>query len=318
MVEWLQARVESANFIAEGVREFVLQPLDRGRLRAWRAGAHLRLRAQAAGGRQVDRHYSLVGPAGSTEPCVIAVHRAHDHGVSAFLHDHIQVGDVLDISQPSNDLTLHEGPQRAVLIAGGIGITPLLPMARDLSSAGREFELHYAARSAGAMAYRAEVEALGHGAVHVYLGDAGRRVDIGQLAKCWSVGDHVYVCGPRRMIDEVRDAAARATVPPRHVHFELFGQAAGPGDHSFTVELRRSRRVLKVIAGQSVLQAMDEAGLYAPSDCSRGECGPCAVRVAEGEVDHRDICLSLADRHTTRLMTPCVSRAVGQRLVLDL
>lgn len=318
MDDWLRVRVARAGLVAEGVREFVLQPLDGGRLRAWRAGAHLRLRAKTADGRAVERRYSLVGSVGSTEACVIAVHRAHDHGVSAYLHDRIQVGDTLDVSQPTNDFAMHEAPQRTLLIAGGIGITPLLPMARELAAARREFELHYAARSGAAMAYRAEAEALAAGAVHLYLGDAGRRLEVGQLARHWHGDDHVYVCGPSRMIDEVRDVAARAALPPQQVHFESFGHTATMGDRGFTVDLRRSRRVLEVTADQSVLQAMEQAGLYVESDCLRGECGVCAVRAVEGEVDHRDSCLSDADRRTVRLMAPCVSRAAGERLVLEL
>ncbi|OYV02361.1 MAG: hypothetical protein CFE45_00715, partial [Burkholderiales bacterium PBB5] len=244
MDDWLRVRVAHASLVAEGVREFVLEPLGEARLRTWRAGAHVRLRAQTMLGQPAERRYSLVASAQGMQGCAIAVHRAHDHGVAANLHDCVKPGDTLAISQPSNDFAQHQGPQRAVLIAGGIGITPILPMAYEMSAAGRDFELHYAARSYGAMAYRAEAEALRPGAVHLYLGDERQRLDIRQLVARLLGDEHVYVWGPPSMIDEVRDAADKAALPSRQVHFESFGQRVAVGDRSFAVELRRSGRTL--------------------------------------------------------------------------
>jgi ferredoxin-NADP reductase len=318
MDDRLRVRVERVAFVADDVREFVLRPLARSSLRAWRAGAHIRIHARTMDGLRAERRYSIVGRAGDAQCCVIAVHRAHDHGVAAWLHECVVPGDELEISQPVNDFVLSDGAPRTVLIAGGVGITPLLPMAREQLAAGRPFEIHYAARALSAMAYRADVQALGKDKAYLYAGGAGRRLDIAELATRWRADDHLYVCGPRRMIDQVRETAARIGIVAKQVHFESFGAAAAAQDHAFEVELRRSRRTLTVSAGQTILQATAAAGVHAEAECERGECGVCAVRVVEGHVDHRDLCLSPADRQTTKLMTPCVSRALGPRLVLEM
>ena len=318
MVDRIRVRVERVSLVADSVREFVLQPLSTSSLRAWRAGAHIRVHARTMNGCNAERSYSLVGRPSDGGCCVIAVHRVHDLGVAAYLHDHVHPGDELEISQPLNDFALHDGPQRAVLIAGGIGITPLLPMALAQMAAGRLFELHYAGRSQSSMAYKTEVRALGQDSTHLYPSDSGRRLDIAELATRWRADDHVYVCGPRRMIEQVRDVAAAAGLMAMRVHFESFGVGTAAANRGFAVELRRSRRTVSVSAAQTILQAAEDAGIYADANCKRGECGVCAVRFVEGEVDHRDVCLSHTDRAITRLMTPCVSRALGPRLVLEM
>lgn len=318
MNELVRVRVERVSQVAESVREFVLRPVLPAVVGPWRAGAHIRVLASTMDGRAAERRYSLVGRVGDPERLQIAVLRGHDHGVAAYLHDRVGPGDELEVSQPANDFVLRSEPHRAVLIAGGIGITPLLPMARELVSSGHAFELHYAARSAATMAFRVDVEALGLDRARLYLGDQGQRLHIAELAARWQTDHHVYVCGPWSLIDQVRRDAAAVGLPAAQVHFESFGPAKHALDHSFEVELRRSRRTLLVGAGQTILQSAAEAGIYAEGDCERGQCGVCAVRVVEGEVDHRDQCLSPSDRQTTRLMTPCVSRALSQRLVLDM
>ncbi len=318
MDDRLRVRVERTTFVADAVREFVLRPLSTPGLRAWRAGAHISVHARTMDGREAERRYSIVGCDGNAEHCIIAVHRVHDHGVAAWLRERVAQGDELDISQPVNDFGLPAAAPRTVLIAGGIGITPLLPMAREQLAAGQPFEIHYAARSLSAMAYRAEVQALGTDKAYLYAGGCGRRLDIAGLAARWRADDHLCVCGPRRMIGQVRANAAAVGIAAKQVHFESFGAAAAVHDRAFVVELRRSRRTLSVCAGQTILRAVEDAGIHTEADCLRGECGVCAVRVVEGDVDHRDLCLSHADRQASKLMTPCVSRAMGERLVLEM
>jgi ferredoxin-NADP reductase len=318
MNEFIRARVERVSQVADAVREFVLRPVSPAAVGSWRAGAHIRVRARTMDGQAAERRYSLVGATGDPDRLSIAVLRGHDHGVAAYLHDSVGPGDELEVSRPTNDFALHRGPQRAVLIAGGIGITPLLPMALERQAASDAFELHYAARSLAAMAYRADVEALGLDRVQLYPGDQGQRLNVTELAAHRQADDHVYVCGPHSLIEQVRRDAAAAGLPAAQVHFESFGPTALALDHGFEVDLRRSRRTLRVSAGQTILHAAAEAGIHAEADCERGECGVCAVRVIEGDADHRDLCLTSADRQVVRLMTPCVSRAIGQRLVLDM
>jgi ferredoxin-NADP reductase len=317
VTEFMRVQVERVSQVADSVREFVLQPLSPGAVSPWRAGAYIRVQARTMNGLAAERRYSLVGPASQPDRLLIAVLRGQDLGVAAYLHDRVGPGEELVVSQPANDFALRSEPHRAVLIAGGIGITPLLPMARELAASGGAFEFHYAAKSLAAMAYRTDVEALGLDRVRFYPGDEGQRINITEQSALWQADQHVYVCGPRRLIDHVQRAAMAVGMSAAQVHFESFG-AEHAFDHRFEVELRRSRRMLQVAAGQTILQAATQAGIYAEADCERGECGVCAVRALEGEVDHRDLCLSPADRQEVRLMTPCVSRATGPRLVLDM
>lgn len=318
MSERIRVRVERIAAIAEGILEITLTPIESATLPSWRAGAHIQLVAKTMAGHDAQRRYSLVKKSGNTTRYVIAVNKPHEFGVAAYLHTEIVNGCELEISSPINDFAAHSGSGTAILIAGGIGITPILSLASEYRASGRNFEIHYSARSAAAMAYREEVKAFGNHRAHLYFSNSDRKLQIKRLAEEWDTSHHVFVCGPKSLIEVVKHTAGSVGIASSQIHFESFGETSSSANHSFQVDLRRSGRTIAVHADQSILEAVQNSGVYAQSDCARGECGVCTVRVVDGEVDHRDTCLSESDRHSARLMTPCVSRAKSERLIIDL
>ncbi len=224
----------------------------------------------------------------------------------------------MEVSEPRNDFPLASHASHSILIAGGIGITPILPMLRKLIADGASFEIHYAARAREAMAYDREVERLAGDLATLYFGGrAGDTpLDLPALLSAPADGAHVYVCGPAGLIRAVQDTALEKGWRPDQIHFESFGGSAKTDDRPLQVELARSQMSLEIPASQSILDALLEAGVWATYDCKRGECGMCMTPVLQGEPDHRDVFLTESDRE--RFMCTCVSRAKSERLVLDL
>ena len=206
-----------------------------------------------------------------------------------------------------------------MLIAGGIGITPIKAMAEQLKAEGRGVCLHYAVRSRGEAPYLDVLERTFSIGLRVYAADEQQRLNIQVLVELAAPGAVFYVCGPARLIDDVRAAAKAAGLPDERVHFERFVTAAvSTTNRPVTVTLRRSGRRIAVAADQSILDAVEAAGVPAPSGCRGGTCGTCQVKVVSGEPEHRDTALNDADRERAGLMCICVSRAKGTELTLDL
>jgi vanillate O-demethylase ferredoxin subunit len=224
----------------------------------------------------------------------------------------------ISAATPRNHFPLLESTTHALLIAGGIGITPILSMLKTLARSEASLEVHYAARSRDDFAYRNEIVILSGGRAHFYHPDApgASRMNPEQLLSHCEPGTHVYACGPARLLQAVRSAADSLGWDPDRIHFEAFGNGSVPDDKAFTVELARSRRTLEVKRNESALDAILKTGLSVPHSCKRGECGMCATPVVAGQPAHRDLCLSEAQRRHT--MCPCVSRAATGHLVLDL
>lgn len=247
-----------------------------------------------------------------------------------YLHETLRVGDRLKIGAPRNNFQLDEGQHRTVLVAGGIGITPLLAMIERLEQLGREWILHYAARTRRHAAFLDTLqrwEARGPGRVHVHFDDEqqGHLLDLDGAVRTGGRDAHFYCCGPSPMLA----AFERATdaLPPHQVHVEYFkAKVVAPSQNgsprpeaaSFTVELRRSGMTLDVPAGRSILDMALAAGADVPYSCGEGFCGTCAARVIEGAPDHCDSVLDAADRQKGDVMMICCSRSLGAHLVLDL
>jgi vanillate O-demethylase ferredoxin subunit len=263
----------------------------------------------------LPRAYSLVSDPEDRSVYEIAVRKADPgRGGSAYLHRHVHEGDQLDVSAPRREFPLHDGPEHAVLIAGGIGITPLLPMARHLVRAGRSFELHQAASSAAELVYRDELSAMGIPRYVVHT--PGRAtLDVATVLEHAPAGAHVYVCGPHPLIDAARRAVQRLGWPASRLHRESFGAAPSPDDGPLRLRLLQSGVELQVAPGTPLLDALLDAGTFMPYECRRGECGSCVVTVVEGTPRHRDVCLSDESRRTS--LCTCVSWAEGPDLVLD-
>ncbi|QOF80584.1 PDR/VanB family oxidoreductase [Variovorax sp. 38R] len=238
-------------------------------------------------------------------------------GGSTWMHA-LQPGAALTAHAPRNDFALHAGSTPPLLLAGGIGITPLLCMARSLAAEARPFEFVYATRCEEATAYLHEVRALGGTVVHDG-GDPARGLDLRALLAAPVPGRHLHVCGPRGMVQAVIDTARALGWPDDHVHFELFaGAIEQAGDAPFEVRTLRSGKTLTVAPHQSLLDVLIAAGLDPLYDCRQGDCGVCVVDVIEGVPDHRDHNLSPREKADGKTLCTCVSRAKTPHLVLDI
>ena len=292
------------------VRRLRLRRPNGGALPPFLPGAHLRVMTPVGEGDGV-RCYSLVNPGECDATYEIAVKlETSGQGGSRYMHG-LAVGDRIQVGPPRNDFTLLDEPHDAVLIAGGIGITPIYAMAQALQASRRPYMLHYGARSAELMPYRREIEALAGASAHLYFdeGNPDRGMRLPQVLGAHDIHRHAYVCGPRPLIDATLHEAQQLGWPRENVHFELFAPSAPlKGDQSIQVTLTLSGKTLNVAADKSILDAMIDAGCDPLFDCKRGECGMCAVKMLEGVADHRDYALSDEDR-ADGMVCVCVSRA---------
>ena len=310
--------IDSVRQLTPRIRGYTLRAADGSELPAIAAGAHLDVPVLLADGRLATRRYSIASDPAQRDVWEIAVLREDDgSGGSAAVHAHFGVGLRLNTTLPANDFALHQDARPAVLIAGGIGITPIRAMAYALRSAGRDFRLHYAARSRREMAWADDLARDFGPYLSRYFSEPGPRLDIDTLVRHAHPDALFYVCGPARLIDAVRAAAQRHGAADR-VRSERFAPERRGGDGPIAVELRRSRRQVKVQPEQSILEAIEAAGVDAPFSCRNGTCGTCATKVLDGTPEHRDAALSDAERNLAGLMCICVSRASTPELVLDL
>lgn len=303
------------------VRSFELQHEAGKDLPAFEAGAHLALPVLLPDGSESLRHYSISSAPGDRQRYEIAVLREDNgRGGSRFAHEAWAIGTVLHGAPPTNQFALNPGARHSVLIAGGIGITPLRAMALDLNNQGLSFELHHAARSRKEAAYADQLTAALGDRYRLYPPGTEDRTHFEQLVAAARVpGVHVYVCGPAAMIDALREQAHQIGVPPEQFHSERFTAPTNqPVGAPLEVHLKRSGRVVQVSAQESILEAVEKAGIAVPSSCRIGICRTCAVRVISGEPDHRDEVLSATERENDGLMCLCVSRARTPGLEIDL
>ncbi|MDB5899690.1 MAG: oxidoreductase, partial [Ramlibacter sp.] len=243
-------------------------------------------------------------------------------GGSIAMHDLLKEGDMLLISEPRNHFPLVHA-QRAILFAGGIGVTPLLAMAQRLSSIGADFTLHYSTRAADRTAFRDEISASTYASrvqFHYDDGDAAQKLDLDREIGTPQAGTHLYVCGPTGYIDFVVQTAKRLGWPEDQVHLEYFGAAAQDttGDKPFQVKIASSGATYEVPADQTVVQALQAHGVEIMVSCEQGVCGTCITRVLQGECDHRDMYFTDDEKARNDQFTPCCSRARSPLLVLDL
>lgn len=283
------------------------------------AGSHLQFPVQLPDGETVIRHYSICSNPARRDVYEIAVLREDaGGGGSAAVHDQFSIGRQLHSELPQNHFRIHDDARPALLIAGGIGITPIKAMAQSLKARGRDFHLHYAGRSGQEMAFRDRLLREFGDNMAVYKSDEAGRLDIKQLMSAASDDSIFYVCGPGGLIDAVVETAAELGIDPARIRFERFIATVAADARPIQVELRRSGKQIAVAADQTILDAMLEAGVESPYSCKAGNCKSCAVKVLDGEPDHRDSALSSAEREDYRLICPCVSRAKGDRLSLDI
>lgn len=311
-------RVSRMEWAATGVLEVELRDAEGRELPPYTPGAHLDLKLPHG----LIRSYSLKGDPDIRDRYVVGVGLdAKSRGGSEFIHRSLRVGDLIAVDGPRNHFQLNEGAAETVLIAGGIGVTPLVCMARRLSKLGRPCRVHYAVRSADRAAFLDELRALNI-QLALHLDDAaGGPFDMAGAVAAAGPGAHLYCCGPAGMMAAFE--AATEGRDPDCIHVEYFTPKevpVAPGDYDgpFTVEARRSGKSVEVLPGTSILEALTSVGIKVETSCEDGICGTCECRVLEGVPLHRDSVLTKKEQEAGRTMMVCVSRSRGERLVLDI
>lgn len=314
----LRLRVQAIRWQAEGIHSFELVDPDGDELPPATAGAHIDV--HLPGG--LLRSYSLSGDPAERGAWTLGVLReSSGKGGSKAMHESVRVGELLTVGAPRNAFALVPGAAHTVLLAGGIGITPIKAMAHTLAAQGQSFEVHYCARTARNAAFVAELRALvPPERLHFHFdnGVPGQGLDIAALLAQQPAGAHLYYCGPVGFMKACADASTHWT--SGSVHFEHFKPpepaARAAPDASFEVRLARRGITVPVLPDQTIVRAIELAGLRVPTSCLAGLCGSCKVDYLEGDVEHNDYILS--DEEKTRCMTLCVSRSRSPLLVIDL
>jgi ferredoxin-NADP reductase/predicted pyridoxine 5'-phosphate oxidase superfamily flavin-nucleotide-binding protein len=312
----LELRIAGVRQLTPRVRAYELRAPDGVELPPVAAGSHLTLPVVLEDGSEAIRTYSISSNPARRDHYEIAVLREDQGGGgSRAVHRSYVIGNLLRCPMPRNAFPLHDDNRPALLIAGGIGITPLRAMADVLRAAGRPYHLHYAARSAGEAAYADDLRAAHGDATTFYFG--AQLLDLTALFESAPDEAVAYVCGPGGLIDAVRAAAAALGWPEDRVRFERFVASEHVGGEPFTMVLARSNTRIQVAAEETALEALERAGVPIASSCRTGTCATCVVRVKAGNPDHRDLVLTPEER-ADGAFTTCVSRALGDELVLDL
>mgnify|MGYP001764065153 CR=1 FL=1 len=316
---WHSATLRAQRDLSPSVREFEIRP-EHG-VRPWSVGSHLDLRVRVDG-REEKRSYSLVGlpdAPGAEEVYRIAVRRADEgRGGSRWLWS-LQTGDELLIGEPNNHFEIGWQAPFTLLVAGGIGITPILGMGQLLARRGAPLRMLYAARSNDELIYRDALQAALGDRLHTRCSDAGQRIDLDAEIVALPPGAQLALCGPLRLMDAARQAWQRAGRPEADLRFETFGNSGAQAAEPFWVELPRHGLRIEVPADRNLLDMLEEHGVQALSDCRRGECGLCALDIVsvQGTVDHRDVFFSAHQKQANGRMCACVSRVCGGGVVLD-
>ena len=307
---WTDARLRGVRDLTPSIREFEIVP-DGHVPAGYPLGAHINVEVQASG-KPDTRSYSLTGAEGCYR--IAVKHDPEGRGGSAYMWS-LKPGARLRISSPETNFPVDYGRPEYALIAGGIGITPLYGTALALARQGAQLRVHYCARGPDELAYADELrDALGNRLVTYAM---GKRLDLGAVLSSLAPGGLAMVCGPLRMLDEARRIWKSLGRPTPDLRFETFGSSGTHAPEAFRVRLPQLNREIVVPENQSMLDALESAGIGVISDCRRGECGVCAINIigVEGTVDHRDVFFSEHQKQANAKICACVSRAVGTIVV---
>ncbi|WP_439648056.1 PDR/VanB family oxidoreductase [Corynebacterium lemuris] len=311
MNEWQDATVVATQDVAERIRRITLRPTRPVQGRAIHPGEHLKVQVDI-NGETDQRSYSIsdAAPDGA-EVSLTVFHTPNSRGGSAFMHT-LNVGDTLRVTSPQQDFPLRVGAPRYVLVAGGIGITAIRGMAALLRRLGADYELHYAARSPEAMAFREELAAEHGDRLHLYLDSEGSLLDVPALVADLDDGTELYMCGPIRLMDAIRRAWEDAGLERTNLRFETFGNSGWYEAQTFRVNLPRLGVSTEISTNETILEALQKIGVEMMYDCRRGECGLCQVKVVDvdGHIDHRDVFFSDRQKDSSEKLCACVSRVV--------
>ena len=316
----IAVRVGRKSHEALDICSFELVDVDGNALPGFSAGSHIDVNLPG----NVTRQYSLCNDPTESHRYLIAVLKdPHTRGGSQAMHASVQQGDVLQVSAPKNHFALAQESKRSLLLAGGIGITPILCMAERLSMDVADFEMHYCARSRERMAFHDRIERSAfRPRVQFHFDDGAplQRLDMDVLLKTPQNGTNVYVCGPKGFMNAVLGTARARGWPEAQLHYEFFSAepAKQDSDGAFYVKLASSGKIVHVPKDLSVTAALAAEGVDIPTSCEQGVCGTCLTRVLGGTPDHRDVFLLPDEHQKNDQFTPCCSRSKSQMLILDL
>jgi tetrachlorobenzoquinone reductase len=306
-------RLASIQYLARDTLAYAFERPDGAPLPSAAPGAHIGLHLPNG----LVRQYSLLDGSANPRAYQVGVKRdVNSRGGSRYMHDKLRPGDLIQVEAPRNNFPLDENAAHTVLIGGGIGITPILCMARRLKALGRSMTLYYSCRERVDAAFVDELASFADMHLHIDA-EAGHVLDLAGVVTTHSVDTHFYCCGPGPMLAAFE--AATASRPRDHVHVEYFtAKQEAALDGGYTVELRRSGRQLVVPGGKTILNVLRDAGVDVAYSCEEGVCGACETRVLDGIPDHRDAILSDPEKAANNTMIICCSGCKGDRLVLDL
>ena len=315
-LEWGSGHVRATRDLTPTIRQFEIVPVDG--TRPYSVGSHINV-AVMVGDQQDFRSYSLVGEHAVDGAYRIAVRRQQDGRGGSLYMSSLKPGARISFTQPQNFFELSIGTPNYLLVAGGIGITPMVGMALRLAGSGANFRMLYAVRAREELAF-ADImqERLGN-RLKIGIAAEGTRIDLETELRSIPTDTEVYLCGPLRMLDAARHIWQQLGRPASALRFETFGSSGRFARQAFEVEVQDLGRRVHVAEHQSMLEALRDAGVAVIADCMRGECGLCMVDViaVDGELDHRDVFLSDEQRRQQKQMCACVSRVAGSCVVID-
>jgi len=313
---WQRATLASTRDVTPTIRLFEFEPA--GRVPAWTPGSHVRVRVVVDGRTEV-RCYSLIDDGSMDGRLRVAVKLSTNGLGGSRAMWALKPGDVVEMSEPDNHFKLGLGAPSYTLVAGGVGITPLLGMARFLARSGWPLRFFYAVRSREEAAFADLLQSWLGEAVHLWVEDESGRLDFAKLVEPIAAEGELYFCGPIAMLEAVRKIWEAADRPMSLLRYESFATSGHYANQSFTAVLPRFGREIQVTAQQTLLSALEEAGIEVLSDCRRGECGLCTVDIlsCDAPVDHRDVFFSEEQKAGNRKLCACVSRPAGGRIEID-
>jgi ferredoxin-NADP reductase len=315
-VDWRRAQVRSAEQIAEDVRkiEFDVE----GDLPPFDPGSHTNI-VVTIGGQRAVRTYTCI-PAGPGRMAIAVKRHPNSRGGSRFIWS-LHAGNRVEMTVPENRFELSWRASHYLLLAGGIGVTPIYGMARALAASGQSLRMVYGASSVAAMPFLNELRELLGDRLELFPADQGKAIDLAAEIAVLPENAELYVCGPLGMLTAVKQAWAHARRPVSRLRYEVFGDNGKFAEMPFEVRVANKNVTVQVRPDQSLLDALIGAGVEMIYDCQRGECGLCAVQILEleaGTVDHRDVFFSDEEKHENRRMCSCVSRLTTGSAVIDI
>lgn len=311
-------KVVKTEQLSERIKLFRFTDKNGGLLPAFEPGAHLPIEIQLPA-EKIKRHYSIISSSDDNRFYEIAVQQEKQgSGGSNYLHEHLNVGDEINSSPPKNEFSLTSKGKHHVLIAGGIGITPILSLLRDLSERKESFELHYSVKHEKDVVFAKEIWHLAGDKAHFYItqGENAQRLDIHSLLAEKNKQNHIYMCGPTGLLTEIKDQAEQKGWQETHLHYESFGAAIQSTNKAIEVKLKKSGKVIVIDPKETILEGLLAAKVSVPFECKRGECGMCSTEYVDGTPEHRDVYLSQDEKKQN--LCVCVSRAKSDVLTLNL